>query len=232
MLPTNNSHYSSIVLLIPTVRAIADHGYITIDGGREERHPSPKRDGRASAPRSPGPRPSPSPAGYELAPRRQDPVPGPADNAFALRFLPPTLSLVYPALYLSASILILLTPARNSTSLLAPPPHLPPTGTTTSTTSAALTPGWTRRWRTTEGGPPSTRRRRPLHPKRGGGGRRTQRPVTPGITQPLGQVPLHGHLSSSVVGGVAHGGNCGSDGGGSNGGVDMGGGVLVCVMLF
>ena len=122
MLPTNNSHYSSIVLLIPTVRAIADHGYITIDGGREERHPSPKRDGRASAPRSPGPRPSPSPAGYELAPRRQDPVPGPADNAFALRFLPPTLSLVYPALYLSASILVLLTPVRNSASLLAPPP--------------------------------------------------------------------------------------------------------------
>ena len=45
MLPPNNSYYSAIVLLIPTVRAIAIHGSVTIDGGREEIPPPPKRDG-------------------------------------------------------------------------------------------------------------------------------------------------------------------------------------------
>jgi hypothetical protein len=106
----------------------------------------------------------------ELAPRPRDHVPGPAADAFALLFLPPALNLVYPALYLPASILVLLTPARNSVSLIAPPPRLPPTATTTSTTNAALMPRWTRRRRTTGGGPPSPCRRRPCHPEQGGGG--------------------------------------------------------------
>ena len=107
----------TLLLLIPTVGAIAVYGYATIDKGREERPPSPKRDGGASAKRSSSPRPSPSPAAPELAPCPRDPVPGPAATAAALLFLPPALSLVHPALYLPASIPVLLTPARNSASL-------------------------------------------------------------------------------------------------------------------
>ena len=42
---------TTLLLLIPTVRATAVHGYATIDGGREERPPSPKCDGGASAAR-------------------------------------------------------------------------------------------------------------------------------------------------------------------------------------
>ena len=93
--------------------------------GREERPPSPKRDGGASAARSSGPQASPSPAAPELAPRPRDPVPVPAADTFALLFLPPVLSLIHPALYLPASILVLLTPDRASVSLLAPSPVSP-----------------------------------------------------------------------------------------------------------
>ena len=156
--------------------------------------------------RSPGPRPLPSPATYELAPRPRDPVPGPAANAFALLFLPPAMSLVYPALYFPASILILLTPARNSVSLLVPPPS-PPDGDNDvddqCSVDAMMDPS-----------PEDDRRRAAqslssssLLPRTGGEGRRTQRPVTPGITQPLGQVPPHGHPSLAVAaGGIACGG--------------------------
>ena len=69
----------------------------------------------------------------------------------------------------------------------------------------------------------------------GGGGHKTQRPVTPRITQPLGQVPPHGHPSLSAAGGLpaaAVGGCRGSGGRGSGGSVDMGGGVLVCVVML
>ena len=117
----------TLLLLIPTVGAIADCGYATIDKGREERPPYPKRDGGASATRSSSPRPSLPPAAPELAPCPQDPVPGPAATAAALLFLPPVLSLVHPTLYLPASIPVLLTPARNSASLPAPP-RSPPDG--------------------------------------------------------------------------------------------------------
>jgi len=75
----------------------------------------------------------------------------------------------------------------------------------------------------------------PAAQNRGGEGRRTQHPVTPGITQPLGQVPPHGHPSSSAAGGspaaVVGGRGC-SGRRGSGGGVDMGGGVLVCVVML
>ena len=149
MLPPNNSYYSAIVLLIPTVRAIAIHGSVTIDGGREEIPPPPKRDGGESAARSSGPRPSPSPATPELAPHPWDPLRVPATNAAAPLFLPPALSLIHPALYLPASISVLLTPTRNPTSLLAAPPlPLPPTATTTPPTSAASMPRGTYRRRT------------------------------------------------------------------------------------
>ncbi len=152
------------LLLIATVGAIAVYGYVTIDKGREERPPSPKRDGGGSATRSPSPRPSPSPAAPELAPRPRDPLPGPAATAATLLFLPPALSLVHhPVVHLPASIpiLVLITSARNSASLPAHPPCLPPTATTMPTTSAASTPRWTRRRRTTGRGPPSPRCRYP-----------------------------------------------------------------------
>ena len=171
------------------------------------------------------------PAAYELAPRPRDPVPGPAADAFALLFLPPALSLVYPALYLPASILVLLTPARNSVSLLPPcPPPSPPDGDNDVDNQRSvdammdLSPEDDRRQATQ-----SQSALLSSLPPRMGGGCRTQRLVTPGIMQLLGQVPPHGHPSSSAAGGspaVAVGGR-----GGSGGGVDTGGGVLVCVML-
>ena len=166
----------TLLLLIPTVRAIAIYRYATINKGRKERPPSPKRDGGASAVQPSSPRPSPSPAAPELAPRPWDPVPGPDATATALLFLPPALSLVQPALYLPALILVLLTPARNSASLPAPPRRLPPTATMTPTTSAASTPRWNRRRRTTGRGPPSPRLRRLHHPQRGGGGAQNTAP--------------------------------------------------------
>ena len=110
MIPTNNSYYSSTS--VPTFQAIAVHGYAMIAWGREERPPSPKCDGGASAAWSSGPQALPSSAAPELAPRPQDSIPVPAADAFALLFLPPALSLVHPTLYLPASILVLLTPAR------------------------------------------------------------------------------------------------------------------------
>ena len=143
---------------------------------------------------------------------------GPAANAAALLFLPPVLSLVHlhPALYLLASILILLTPARNSASLPAPPCRLPPATTTTPTTGAASTPRWTHRRRTTGRGPPSPRLRRLHHPQRGGGrgAEHCALSFTPGIMQTLCRVPPHGHpsLSSSSAGdlrgGSGGGGGC------------------------
>ena len=112
-----------------------------INGGREERPPPPKCDEGVSAVRSSGPRPLPSPATPELAPHPWDPVRVPATNAAAPLFLPPALSLIHPALYLPASIFVLLTPTRNSSSLLAAPPlPLPPTATTTLPTSAVSKP--------------------------------------------------------------------------------------------
>ena len=48
----------------------------------------------------------------------------PTTDTATLLFLPLVLSLVHPALYLSASIFVLFTPARKSASLLAAPPSL------------------------------------------------------------------------------------------------------------
>ena len=103
-------------------------------GGR--RDPPLKRDGGASAEWSSSPRPSPSPATPELVPRPRDRRPS---RRRCRHPLPPAvLSLVHlhPALYLPASILVLLTPARNSASLPAPPRRLPPTATMMPATSA------------------------------------------------------------------------------------------------
>jgi hypothetical protein len=188
------------LLLIATVGAIAVYGYVKIDKGREERPPSPKRDGGAFATRPSSPRPSPSPAAPELAPRPRDPLPDPAATAATLLFLPPALSLVHhPVLYLPASIpiLVLLTPARNSVSLPAHPPCLPPTATTTPTTSAASTPRWTRRRRTTGRGPPSPRHRRPHRPQQGGEGAEHSVLSLPGShsRSVRCQVPPHDHPS-------------------------------------
>ncbi len=104
-------------------------------------------------------------------------------------------------------------PCREFREPPCPPPRLPPMATMTSTTSAASTPRWTRRRRTTGRGPPSPCHRRSHRPQRGGGCR-TQRPVTPGITQPLCQVPPHDHTSSLSLsvgnwrGGSRGGGGC------------------------
>jgi hypothetical protein len=112
----------TLLLLIPIVGAIAVYGYATINKGREERPPSPKRDGggiRHAVVQSPAiavarrTQACPPPPG----PRPRDSVSDPAATTAALLFLPPALSLVHPALYLPASIPVLLTPARNSARL-------------------------------------------------------------------------------------------------------------------
>jgi hypothetical protein len=193
----------TLLLLIATVGVIAVYGYATIDKGREERPPTRKRDGGASATRSSSPWPSPSPAAPELAPRPRDPAPGPAATAAALLFLLPALGLVHhPALYLPASILVLLTPARNSASLPAPPPVSPRWRQQRQRPAqrAASTPQWTRRQRTTGRGPPSPRRRHPYRPQRGGGrGAEHSALALPGShsRSVRCQVPPHDHPSSS-----------------------------------
>ena len=201
----------TLLLLIPTVGAIVVYGYATTNKGREERPPSPKRDGGASATRSSSPRPSPSPAAPKLATCPRDPVPGPATTTAALLFLLPALSLAHPTLYLPASIPVLLTPARNSASLPAPPLS-PPDGDNNAddqrSVNATMEPSpedyrpWATQSTSLSSTPPTTG---------GGEGCRTQRPVAPGITQPLCQVPPHDHtlLSSSSAGDWRGGGRGG-----------------------
>ena len=108
----------TLPLLIPTVRAIAVHGSATINRGGRRDAPFPKRDGGGHPTRG---RPVPS---RHCRPPRPSSPPAPCPRPGPLLFLPPALSLVHPALYLPASIFILLTPARNSASLLTAPPSL------------------------------------------------------------------------------------------------------------
>ncbi len=85
-----------------------------------------------------------------------------------------------------------------------PLPCLHLMATTMPMTSAASKPRWTRFLRMTGRGPPSPRCRRPHLPERAEVGREGRRtPVAPGITQLLGQVPLHRHplLSSAAAAG-------------------------------
>ena len=140
MIPTNNSYYSSTS--VPTFQAIAVHGYAMIAWGRQERPPSPKRNGGASAARSSGPQASPSPAAPGFAPRPWDPVPVPAADAFALLFLPHALSLVHPAFRLVPSSLYTCPPhpCQGFREPSRPLPCLPPTATMMPTTSAASKP--------------------------------------------------------------------------------------------
>ncbi len=168
MLPTNNSYYSSTSN--PHSRS---HRRLRVRDNRQgaggETPLSETRRGgiRRAAVQSPAiavtrrSRARPPPLGPRLGPRR---------HRYRPPLLPPALSLVQPALYLPVSILVLLTPSRNSASLPVPPPHLPPTATTTPMTSEASTPQWTRRRKTTGRGPPSPRRRCPHCPQWGGGG--------------------------------------------------------------
>ena len=159
--------------------------------------PPPKRDRVASTERSSGPRPSPLSAAPELAPCPRDPILVSTANVAALLFLLPALSLVHPALYLPASIIVLHTPARSSASLLAPPPL--PDGHDDADNQRSIDAARD----------PSPEEDRPLAtksaslsslPPRAGGcvrGAEQQRPVAPVIAQPLGQVPPHGRPSSS-----------------------------------
>ena len=175
MLPTNNSYYSST-----SYPHCSSHRRQLVQddqrGKGGETPPLRNATGGASAARSSGPRPLPSPTTPELAPHPWDPIQVPATNAAAPLFLPPTLSFIDPALYLLASIFVLLTPARNPTSLLNTPLPLPPTETTTPPTTAESKPRGTHRRRTSGRGPPSPRRRRPHHPGRRGGGAQDSAP--------------------------------------------------------
>ena len=112
----------TLLLLNPTVRAISA-GSAPINGGREENPPLENVTGGASAARSSGPRQSPSPATPELAPGPWDPVRVLATDAAAPLFLPPALSLIHPALYLPASIFVLLTGAQNTAPCCSLPLH-------------------------------------------------------------------------------------------------------------
>ena len=95
-----------------------------IDGGGRRDPPFPKCDGggiRRAVIRSP----AVTVTRYAQArPPPLVPIRVPTTDAATLLFLPLVLSLVHPALYLPASIFVLLTPARNSASPLAAPPSL------------------------------------------------------------------------------------------------------------
>ena len=173
MIPTNNSF--TLLFLIPT-RAIAVQGYAMIVWGREERPPSPKRDGGASAARSSGPQALPSPAAPKLAPGTPSLSRPPTLSPFALLFLPPALSLVHPPRRVPSSRDTCPPhPCQGFREPSRPLPCLPPTATTMPTTSAASKPQWTHFLRMTGRGPPSPRCRRPHLPERVGVGREGRR---------------------------------------------------------
>jgi hypothetical protein len=216
MIPPNNSYYSYSTSYPHRLSQRRPRVCDDRQGAGGDTPPSETR--RRGIARSSGPRPSPSPATPELAPHLWDPLRVPATDAATPLFLPPALSLIHPALYLPASIFVLLTPARNPTSLLtAPPLPLPPADQRSVEATRDPSPEDVRPRATqsaSSSSPPS---------RAGGGGRRTQRPVAPGIVQPLGRVPPHGHpsSSSSSSGGApaaAVAGRGGSEGRGSGGG--------------
>ena len=155
----------TLLLLIPSVGAIAVYGYATINKRQEERHPSPKRDGGASTTWSSSPRPSLSPAAPELAPR-----PGPSRHR-CRPSLPSARAEPHPPCLVPSGLNTRPPhPCQEFREPPCPPPRLPPTATTTPMTSEASTPRWTRRQKTTGSGPPGPRRCHPHHPQRGGGG--------------------------------------------------------------
>ena len=212
MKPTNN--YSNLVitlitlqLLVPTIRAIDVHGSASIDGGREERPPLSETR-RGGHPTHVVRSPVVTIARHAQArPPPLVPVWVPTTDAAALLFLPPVLSLIHPALYL---IFVFLTPARNSARLLAAPPSL-----SSPWRQQRLRPAQRRSHKGTVAGG----RQAAGYPVRvvvvpatqgGGGGRRTQRPVAPGIAQPISQTVVS--LSSSSLLGAQQGG--GTRGGG------------------
>ena len=148
MLPTNNSYYR--LPLIPTIRAITVHRSETIDGGREERPPPPKRD-RGGICRAV----VRSPVAAVLAPHLWGPPTLPPPSSL---FLPSTLSLIHPAFVPPGLNLCPPHPCQESRKPpCCPPLLLPPTATTTPPTSAASKPRGTHR-RTTSGRGPSSPR--------------------------------------------------------------------------
>ena len=111
MLPTNNSYSSTSNPHAPS-EPLQSTGTQRLTSGR--RRDPPLRNVTGGHP----PRGRPVPGHRCYLPRLSSPPP----------FLPPALSLVHPALYLLTSILVLLTPVRNSVSLPPPPPLSPPDG--------------------------------------------------------------------------------------------------------
>ncbi len=187
--------------LIPTVRAIAVHGSATIDGRREKRHRSyPLQNARGWHP--PNGRPVP---GRCHRPPRPSSLPAPGTPS---RSRPPTLppssssrpapSLVHPALSSGPDHRTPHPRQEFREPLLAAPP-LPPDGYNDAdnqrSVDAARDPlPEDDRLRAAQSASLSS------PPPRAGGcvrGAEHQRPVTPGIVQPLGQVPPHGCPSSS-----------------------------------
>ena len=157
------------------------------------------------------------------------PRPGLDHDAVALLLLPPALSLVHPAVYLPASIFVLLTPARNSASLLAAPPlPLLPTAITTLMTSAALKPQGNHHRRTTSHGTHSPCLCRPCHPGRGGGGRAQNIAPCCSRDRTADQSgPPHGRFLVVVV--IVVGFSAGGERGGSSGSDnDMACGRMLC----
>ena len=167
-------------------------------GGRRDPLPPPKRERVASSERSSGPRPSPLSAAPELAPRPRDPIPVPTADATALLFLPPGTEPCPPhPIFRPRSSYSSPPPGVPRASPRRPP--LPPDGYNDADNQRSVD--------ATRDPLPEDDRLRAAQsaslsspPPRAGGcvrGAEHQRPVTPGIAQPLGQVPPHGCPSSS-----------------------------------
>jgi hypothetical protein len=215
MLPTNNSYSSTSNPHLPSHRAPLR--VTTIDKWREERPPSPKRDGGASAAWSssrpvPGHRrrqPRPSSPPEPGTPSWAQPPPLPPFSSSRPHRASSTPPCNFGPRYSSSSPLLGILRAS------LPPPLSPPDGDNDAndqrSVDATMDPSpEDDRLRATQ----STSLSSPPPTTGGGEGCRTQRPVAPGITQPLCQVPPHGHPSSSSSsagdrrGGSGGGGGC------------------------
>jgi hypothetical protein len=163
-------------------------------GGRRDPLPPPKRERVASTKRSSGPQPLPSSAVPELAPRPWDPILVPTANATALLFLLPGTEPRPPRpIFRPRSSYSSPPPGVLQASPCCPP--LPPDGYNNADNQRSVDTARDllledNRLRAAQSALLSS------PPPRAGGcmrGAEHQRPVTPGIAQPLGQVPPRGY---------------------------------------